>query len=129
MSTIPSQKDVFLQKFGHFGRQRKCLQSGRVKNEVWGVLRNRCWIDLWVDPFDYDMRLCRLGVRRLEKEQEGLVSEVSPQIKDLWERVSRLEAEVSELKKNQWAFEPLKERVEIIGGYYPNVNTTGAGIQ
>jgi len=75
------------------------------------------------------MRLFGVVVRRLEKEQEGLVSEVSQQIKDLWERVSPLEIEVRELKKNQWAFEPLKERVEIIGGYYPNVNTTGAGIQ
>lgn len=57
------------------------------------------------------------------------MNEVSEQIKDLWERVSQLEAEVRELKKNQWAFEPLKERVEVIGGYYPNVNTVGAGIE
>jgi len=126
MSTIPSQKDVFLQKFGHFGRQRKCLQSGRVKNEVWGVLRNRCWIDLWVDPFDYDMRLCRLGVRRLEKEQKGLVMDA---IEELLRRITCLEVEVAELKRNQWKIEPLKERVEVIGGYYPNVNTVGAGIR
>jgi hypothetical protein len=57
------------------------------------------------------------------------VNEVNPQIRDLWERVSQLEAEVRELKKNQWAFQPLKERVEVIGGYYPNVNTVGAGIE
>jgi hypothetical protein len=54
---------------------------------------------------------------------------VNEQINDLSERVSRLEAEVRELKKNQWAFEPLKEKVEVIGGYYPNVNTVGAGIE
>jgi len=57
------------------------------------------------------------------------VNEVNPQIRDLWERVSQLEAEVRELKKKQWSFQPLKEKVEVIGGYYPNVNTTGAGIQ
>lgn len=78
---------------------------------------------------DYDMCVFSVAIRGLEKEQEGLVNEVNQQIKDLWERVSQLEAEVRELKKNQWAFEPLKERVEVIGGYYPNVNTTGAGIQ
>lgn len=50
-------------------------------------------------------------------------------IEELLNRVTCLEAEVAELKKKQWSFEPLKERVEVIGGYYPNVNTVGAGIQ
>ena len=50
-------------------------------------------------------------------------------IEELLSRVTCLEAEVAELKKKQWSFEPLKEKVEIIGGYYPSVNTVGAGIQ
>ena len=50
-------------------------------------------------------------------------------IEELLRRITCLEVEVAELKRNQWKIEPLKERVEIIGGYYPNVNTTGAGIQ
>jgi hypothetical protein len=62
----------------------------------------------------------------LEKEQEGLVMDT---IEELLRRITCLEVEVAELKRNQWKIEPLKERVEIIGGYYPNVNTTGAGIQ
>jgi hypothetical protein len=72
------------------------------------------------------MRLFGVVVRRLEKEQEGLVKE---QIEELLKRITCLEAEVAELKRKQWTFEPLKERVEVIGGYYPNVNTVGAGIQ
>ena len=102
------------------------MQSGGVENEVWRVLHNRCWIDFWSNPFDYDMCFCRLVVRRLEREREGLVMD---KIEELLKRVTCLEAEVAELKKKQWSFEPLKERVEIIGGYYPNVNTVGAGIQ
>ena len=78
---------------------------------------------------DYGLCFSCLAIRGLEKEQEGLVNEVNPQIRDLWERVSQLEAEVRELKKKQWSFQPLKEKVEVIGGYYPNVNTTGAGIR
>ena len=50
-------------------------------------------------------------------------------IEELLKRVTCLEAEVAELKKKQWSFEPLKERVEVIGGYYSNVNTVGAAIQ
>ena len=50
-------------------------------------------------------------------------------IEELLKRITCLEAEVAELKQKQWTFEPLKERVEVIGGYYPNVNTVGAGIQ
>jgi hypothetical protein len=92
-------------------------------------LLNRGVFRSWGNAADYGLCFSCLAIRGLEKEQEGLVNEVSQQIKDLWERVSQLEAEVRELKKNQWAFEPLKERVEIIGGYYPNVNTTGAGIR
>jgi hypothetical protein len=92
-------------------------------------LLNRSVFHFGGNAADYGLCFSRLAIRRLEKEQEGLVNEVNPQIKDLWERVSQLEAEVRELKKNQWAFEPLKERVEVIGGYYPNVNTVGAGIE
>ena len=105
------------------------MQSGRVENELWCVLLNGGVSHFGGNAADYGLCFSCLAIRGLEKEQEGLVNEVSQQIKDLWERVSQLEAEVRELKKNQWAFEPLKERVEIIGGYYPNVNTTGAGIQ
>jgi hypothetical protein len=61
----------------------------------------------------------------LEKEQEGLVNEVNPQIRDLWERVSQLEAEVRELKKKQWSFGPLTGPIEVIGSYH---TTVGAGI-
>jgi len=62
----------------------------------------------------------------LEKTQEELVMD---KIEELLRRVTCLEVEVAELKRNQWKIEPSKERLEIIGGYYPNVNTTGAGIQ
>jgi hypothetical protein len=72
------------------------------------------------------MCFCRLVVRRLEKEQEGLVMD---KIEELLNRVTCLEAEVAELKKKQWSFEPLKEKVEVIGRYYPSVNTVGAGIE
>jgi len=105
------------------------LQSGRFGNELWRILLNVGVSNLRSGAADYDLCFSCLAIRGLEKEQEGLVNEVNQQIKDLWERVSQLEAEVRELKKNQWAFEPLKERVEVIGGYYPNVNTVGAGIQ
>lgn len=102
------------------------MQSGRVKNEVWGILHNGCRSNFGVSSFNDDMRLFGVVVRRLEKEQEGLVKE---QIEELLKRITCLEAEVAELKRKQWTFEPLKERVEVIGGYYPNVNTVGAGIQ
>jgi hypothetical protein len=75
---------------------------------------------------DYGMCIFCVAIRGLEKEQEGLVKE---QIEELLKRITCLEAEVAELKRKQWTFEPLKERVEVIGGYYPNVNTVGAGIQ
>jgi hypothetical protein len=75
---------------------------------------------------DYDLCFSCLAIRGLEKEQEGLVMD---KIDELLKRITCLEAEVAELKRKQWTFEPLKERVEVIGGYYPNVNTTGAGIQ
>lgn len=75
---------------------------------------------------DYGLCFSCLAIRGLEEEQEGLVSEVNSQIKDLWERVSQLEAEVRELKKNQWAFQPLREPIEVVGSYY---TTVGAGIE
>jgi hypothetical protein len=75
---------------------------------------------------DYDLCVFCVAIRGLEKEQEGLVMD---KIEELLKRITCLEAEVAELKRKQWTFEPLKERVEVIGGYYPNVNTVGAGIQ
>jgi len=75
---------------------------------------------------DYGLCFFCLALRGLEKEQEGLVMD---KIDELLKRITCLEAEVAELKRKQWTFEPLKERVEVIGGYYPNVNTVGAGIQ
>lgn len=67
-----------------------------------------------------------MALRGLEKEQEGLVKE---QIEELMNRVACLEAEVLALKSKQWEIAPLKSPVEVIGGYYPNINTVGAGIQ
>ena len=47
------------------------------------------------------------------------------QIKQLLKRVASLEAEVAELKRNQWAIPSLTEKIEVVGSYY----TTGAGIE
>jgi cell division protein FtsB len=68
------------------------------------------------------MRLFGVVVRRLEKEQEGLVKE---QIEELLKRITCLEAEVAELKRNQWVIPTLTEKIEVIGRY----TTTGAGIE
>ena len=102
------------------------MQNGRVKNELWCVLPNGGVSDSGGNSADYGMCIFCVAIRGLEKEQEGLVKE---QIEELLKRITCLEAEVAELKRKQWTFEPLKERVEVIGGYYPNVNTVGAGIQ
>lgn len=80
---------------------------------------------------DYDMCVFSVAIRGLEKEQEGLVKE---QIEELMRRVACLEAEVLQLRKNQWSFGPLTEPVQVVGGYYQTgqpvmVNTTGAGIE
>lgn len=72
---------------------------------------------------DNGMRFLGLGIRGLEKEQEGLVKS---EIEMLKERVACLEAEVSELKKKQWSFGPLTEPIEVVGSYY---TTVGAGIE
>ena len=125
MSTTHSQKDVFLQRFGLLGRQKKFLQNGKAENEFWYILLNGGVSHFGGNAADYGLCFSCLAIRGLEKEQEGLVNEVSQQIKDLWERVSQLEAEVRELKKNQWAIPALTEKIEVVGSYY----TTGAGIE
>jgi len=102
------------------------LQSGRFGNELWRILLNVGVSNPRSGAADYDLCFSCLAIRGLEKEQEGLVMD---KIDELLKRITCLEAEVAELKRKQWTFEPLKERVEVIGGYYPNVNTVGAGIQ
>jgi len=72
-----------------------------------------------------------VAIRGLEKEQEGLVMD---KIEELLRRVANLEAEVSQLKKNQWSYGALTEPIEVVGGYYNpgqpvKVNTVGAGIE
>jgi hypothetical protein len=46
-------------------------------------------------------------------------------IEELLKRVTCLEVEVAELKRNQWVIPTLTEKTEVIGSYY----TTGAGIE
>jgi hypothetical protein len=58
----------------------------------------------------------------LEKTQEELVMD---KIEELLKRVTCLEVEVAELKRNQWVIPTLTEKTEVIGSYY----TTGAGIE
>jgi hypothetical protein len=117
---------VFLpQRFGLSGKQKKCSRSGKGKNELWFILPNGGVSDSRGNSADYGMCIFCVAIRGLEKEQEGLVNEVNPQIRDLWERVSQLEAEVRELKKKQWSIGPLTEPIEVIGSYH---TTVGAGI-
>jgi len=46
-------------------------------------------------------------------------------IEELLKRVTCLEVEVAELKRNQWVIPTLTEKIEVIGRY----TTTGAGIE
>jgi hypothetical protein len=46
-------------------------------------------------------------------------------IEELSKRITCLEIEVAELKRNQWAIPTLTEKMEVVGSYY----TTGAGIE
>jgi hypothetical protein len=46
-------------------------------------------------------------------------------IEEILKRITCLEVEVAELKKKQWVFPQLAEKIEVIGSYH----TTGAGIE
>jgi hypothetical protein len=98
------------------------LQNGRVENEFWCVLLNGGVSHYWGNAADYSLCFFCLALRGLEKEQEGLVMD---KIEELLKRVTCLEVEVAELKRNQWVIPTLTEKIEVIGRY----TTTGAGIE